>query len=95
VANDDERADGPAERMARTELREVFRFQKGNDLRVYGLRLVSGRVELWRVTETPGQQASAIKEADCANSREALELFEDIEASLKAGGWRETAPDGR
>jgi hypothetical protein len=76
------------ELLASADLRELFRYQRRGEIRVYSLRIVSTGAELWRITEQPQERASSVKEADLKSSEEALEAIEDIERSLSAGGWR-------
>jgi hypothetical protein len=91
------RHDKPAEarghRAGSTEVRELFRCTRGEQVRIYNLRIVPGGAELWRITEILGQPPHALKEADLKNADEAMELLEEIGRALKAGGWREMAPD--
>jgi len=74
--------------LTEENVRELFRYTKGDQIRVYSLRVISGRVELWRATRIVGLPPALIKEADVSTSSEAMELFGDIERSLTAGGWR-------
>ncbi len=69
------------------DFRELFRYQRGDEVRIYNLRIVSPGVELWRMTEVAGQEATSIKEANLSSTEEAIELLHDIERSLQAGGW--------
>ena len=69
--------------------RELIRYTKGSLVRVYSLRTVSQGAELWRVTETEGRQTGAVKEADVRSMEETLDLLEEIQRSLMAGGWQE------
>jgi hypothetical protein len=40
--------------------------------------------------EAPGEPAQSIKECDLADPGEALDFLEEVQRTLKAGGWRET-----
>jgi hypothetical protein len=71
-----------------TGLKELLRYRRGLETRVYNLRVVSPCLELWRVTELPGRDPAALKEADLTSTDEALALLEEIKRSLLAGGWR-------
>jgi hypothetical protein len=73
--------------VAPTELKVLFRCERHDEIRVYGLRVVSPGLELWRVTETAGVQAGSVKEADLTSTDEAVQLLEEIRRSLRAGGW--------
>lgn len=69
--------------------RELIRYTKGLQVRVYSIRTVCQGAELWRVTETGGRQTGAVKEADVTSMEETLDLLEEIQRSLVAGGWQE------
>lgn len=66
----------------------MFRYQRGDDVRVYCLRVVPGGTELWRVTERAGQPPSAVKEEDFKRADVAALFLNEVERSLTAGGWR-------
>ena len=68
-------------------LRELIRYERGLETRVYQLRGAPGGAELWRVTENPGEPSKSIKEADVASLEETLELLEEIGRSLITAGW--------
>jgi hypothetical protein len=68
------------------EFRELFRYQRGDEVRIYNLRVVPG-VELWRMTEVAGREPTSAKEANLASTEEAIELLHDIQRSLTAAGW--------
>ena len=67
---------------------EIFRYSRGDDVRVYRLRIVAGGTELWRITERPGQPDSVIKEEDFKSADVAARYFAEVERTLTAGGWR-------
>ena len=67
---------------------EVFRYSRGDEVRIYSLHVVAGGTELWRVTVRPGQPDLAIKEEDFKSADVAARYFEEIERTLTAGGWR-------
>jgi len=73
------------------DFRELFRYERGDEVRIYNLRVVPPGAELWRVTEVAGQEPTSIREANLASTEEAIELLHDIERSLKAGGWTQTS----
>ena len=70
---------------------ELFRYSRGDDVRIYSLHVVAGGTELWRVTVRPGQPNSAIKEEDFRSADVAARYFEETERTLTAGGWREVS----
>lgn len=74
--------------MTSGDLRELVRYERGDELRIYNLSITEG-VELWRVTEYPGEPPHTLKEADLRSIDELLELLEEIGRSLRAAGWRE------
>ena len=41
---------------------EVLRCSRGDETRIYDLRVVPGGAELWRTTEVGGAEAEAVKE---------------------------------
>jgi hypothetical protein len=67
---------------------EVFRYSRGDQVRVYRLEVVSGGTALWRVTERQGQANCWIKEDDFQSAEVAGRYLEEIERTLTAGGWR-------
>ena len=67
--------------------RELIRYERGLETRVYRLRIVARGAELWRVMETPGEPPRSIKEADVASVDETLDLLEEIGRALTAAGW--------
>ena len=89
--NDDE-PQAESEQVISADFKELFRVQKSDETRVYGLRVVPGGAELWRITEKPGQEPISIKEDDFTRSDEAGRTLEDLERRLKAGGWRQVPP---
>ena len=68
--------------------RKLFAYWKGEEVRIYNLRILASGTELWRVTEVAGQQRASIKENELNSTDEALRCLEDLERSLTAGGWR-------
>lgn len=70
---------------------EVFRYSRGDDVRIYSLHVVPGGTELWRVTIRPGHPNSSIKEDDFRSADVAAQYFEEIQRTLTAGGWREVS----
>ncbi len=72
-----------------TDFRELFRYQRFDELRIYQLRVIPGGAELWRTTERTGEAASLLKEDDFASADELLVTLEELKRRLKAGGWQE------
>jgi hypothetical protein len=70
---------------------EVFRYRRGDELRIYTLHVVSHGTELWRVRMRPGQPDSATKEEDFRSADAAARYFEEVARTLTAGGWREVS----
>lgn len=70
---------------------EVFRYQRGDDLRIYSLLVVDGGTEFWRVTVRPGQPDGRVKEEDFKCAETAARYFEETERTLAAGGWRQVS----
>lgn len=68
---------------------ELQRYERGEEIRAYYVRVAPSCLELWRSTVTAGSRPNSVKEADLTSSTEALELLSDIKRSLQAGGWRE------
>jgi hypothetical protein len=68
--------------------RELIRYERGPEARIYQLRVVPGGAELWRVTECPGERPVSLKEADVTSLEETLELLEEIGRMLTVGGWK-------
>ena len=70
---------------------EMFRYGRGDQVRIYKLRVVAGGTELWRVTEQAGREDTWIKEEDFRDSEAAARYIEEIERALTAGGWRQVS----
>jgi hypothetical protein len=73
----------------RVSVCEVFRYSRGEAVRIYSLHVIAGGTELWRVTVRPGQPDSAVKEEDFTSADMAARYIEEIVRTLVAGGWRE------
>jgi hypothetical protein len=71
-----------------TDLRELFRYQRHDELRIYALRVVPGGVELWRTTEKDGEAPVSILEDDFGRVEEVIRTLDELEQRLKAGGGR-------
>jgi hypothetical protein len=70
-----------------TPAHEVLRCTRGDETRIYSLRVVSDGAELWRTTEFPGEEAHSVKECHFKGSEEALQFLEEVRRTLIAGGW--------
>jgi hypothetical protein len=71
------------------DFRELFRYRRGDELRVYQLRVVPGGAELWQMTATAGNPATPLKEDDFTSPDDVIQTLEELKLRLKAGGWQE------
>ena len=71
------------------DVHEVLRCVRGGETRTYELRVVPGGAELWRITESPDAEPTAVKESLFAGSEEVGKFLEELRRALIAGGWRE------
>lgn len=78
------------ELIASADFHEVLRCMRGDDTRIYNLRVVSDGVELWRITESRGERPRSVKECDFRDPDETSQFLEEVRRTLKAGGWQET-----
>ena len=76
------------ELIASTDYHDVGEFTRGENTRIYRLRVVSEGAELWRLTDTPGRPRQSIREALFKTSEEAGAFLEEMKRALIAGGWR-------
>ena len=67
---------------------EMFRYWRGDEVRVYSLHVVTDGTELWRVTMRPGQPDSIVREEHFTSADVAVRFFEEVTRTLTAGGWR-------
>ena len=67
---------------------EVLRCTRGDETRIYSLRVVTNGAELWRVTEIPGEETRSVKECDFHDPEEASEFLDEVRRTLIAGGWQ-------
>ena len=67
---------------------EVFRYSRGDEVRIYSLRVVKGGAELWKVTMRPGQPDVEIKEDHFSDAEACAQCFEEIDRMMQAGKWR-------
>ena len=71
------------------QLHEVLRCTRGDETRIYHLRVVSDGVELWRVIESPGESPRSVKESHFTDPDTTSQFLEEVRRTLKAGGWQE------
>jgi hypothetical protein len=75
------------ELIASRDFHDVGEFTRGEETRIYRLRVVPQGAELWRITEAPGAGSKSIKETLLKSSEEAGAFLEEIQRALIAGGW--------
>jgi hypothetical protein len=75
--------------MPTDDFRDVLRVTRGDETRIYRILVGSGHTELWRFIEAPAQPTRSIKECDLADADQAWTFLEEVQRTLKAGGWRE------
>jgi hypothetical protein len=68
---------------------EILRCTRGDETRIYTLRVVSNGVELWRIIESPGANPRSIKESHFTDVDETSQFLDEVRRTLRAGGWRE------
>lgn len=73
----------------RPEIRELLRYARGSDVRVYSLHLFEDHVELWRDTERAGLPVDSVKETDFTSWDEAADFIVEVRNTLIAGRWTE------
>jgi hypothetical protein len=76
--------------VASRDFHDVGEFTRGDETRVYRLRVLPEGAELWRVTEGPGGRIESIKETLFKASEEAGAFLEEVQRALTAGGWRQS-----
>jgi hypothetical protein len=74
--------------IAVPEFRPLLEYRRGDETRVYNVRVVAEGAELWAVTEAVGRVPRSIKEGLFTNAAEALEFLDEVHRALIAGGWR-------
>ena len=74
---------------ASRDFRELFRYQRGDELRIYKLCVIPGGAELWRLTERTGEPATSLKEDDFTSPDDVIRTLEELKRRLMAGGWQE------
>jgi hypothetical protein len=78
-----------------SDVHELFRYGRGDEVRVYSLHVASRGTALWRVTLRPGSPDAAVKESDFTQADAAAEFLEEVTRTLTAGGWRPIAAGER
>jgi len=78
---------------ASRDFRDLFRYQRGDELRIYKLRVIPGGAELWRMTERTGEAAASLKEDDFTSPDDVMRTLEELKRCLRAGGWQELADE--
>jgi hypothetical protein len=68
---------------------EVLRCTRGDQTRLYDLRIVSDGVELWRTIESPGEPPVSIRESHFTDPDETASFIDEVRRTLRAGGWQE------
>ncbi len=74
-----------------TDVHELFRYGRGDEVRVYSLHVVPGGTELWRVTRRAGSPDTAVMESDFTHVDAAAQFLDEVQRALTAGGWRPVA----
>ena len=75
--------------IAVPEFKPLLQYWRGDETRVYNVRVVAEGAELWAVTEAPGRVPRSVKEGLFTSAAEALEFLDEVHRTLLAGGWRE------
>ena len=75
--------------IAVPEFRPLLEYRRGDETRVYNVRVVAEGAELWAVTEAPGRVPRSVKEGLFTSAAEALEFLDEVHRALLAGGWRD------
>jgi len=71
-----------------TDFHDVSHYSRGDETRIYRLRVLADGADLWRISEAPGRPALSIKETHFKTSEEASAFLEEMQRALTAGGWR-------
>jgi hypothetical protein len=74
--------------MDETTIHEVFRYSRGDEVRIYSFHVLPGGTELWRVTERPGELPDSVVETSFTRAQDAAQFLEEVTRALIAGGWR-------
>jgi type II secretory pathway component PulC len=71
------------------DFRDLFRYERGDEVRTYKLRMLTTGAELWRTTEKGGDIIVSVKEDDFEDVDDAVHTLQELMQRLRAGGWRE------
>ena len=71
--------------------RELFRYEKNGTIRIYSLRVADEGAELWVVSLKRGKMSDAKKKVTPINPEDETIFLEDVERTLRIGGWRPLA----
>ena len=74
--------------MTDPDVHEVFRYGRGDEVRIYRFHVVAGGTELWRVGQRPGEPDDRIMETTFTRASDAAQFLEEVTRALLAGGWR-------
>ncbi len=74
--------------MADPGVHEVFRYGRGDEVRIYRFHVAAEGTQLWRVTCRDGEADQAVMETSFTRVSEAAAFLEDVTRALIAGGWR-------
>jgi len=77
------------------DVHELFRYGRGDEVRVYSLHVVPGGTELWRVTSRPESPDTSVMECDFTDADAAARFLDEVQRTLTAGGWRPVGSDDR
>ena len=70
-------------------IHEVFRYGRGDEVRIYSFHVLPAATELWRITERTGEPPEAVMETSFTRAEEAAQFLEEVTRALIAGGWRQ------
>jgi hypothetical protein len=89
LATHDDPADASDERLeASSAFHQLLRCTRGDETRIYHLRVVEAGAELWRIDQRRGETLRSVKECHLHGPEEASAFLEEIRRTLTAGGWR-------
>jgi hypothetical protein len=71
------------------DVHEVFRYGRGDEVRIYSFHVVASGTELWRVTQRAGEPDEAVMETSFTRAIDAAQFLEEVTRALVAGGWRQ------
>ena len=74
--------------MADPDVHEVFRYGRGDAVRIYRFHVAAEGTQLWRVTRRNGEADQAVMETSFTRVSDAAAFLEEVTRALTAGGWR-------